>query len=259
MIRLFQAIHTGYFKLWSLFLGSIFYSDVILDVIYKVNRDGTGKQNVLASHHEGVEGLALDWAAKNLYYIDSRKGTLNVLSTINTENRRTLLSNLKRPRAIVVHPNKGYIFFSEWDRPANISRANSDGSNVVVFRKVLLGWPNGLSLDYEEDRLYWCDALLDHIQHANLDGTDLKTISSRMIKHPFSLVVYGQKLFVTDWRLDAIIEMDKLSGGNDRIVEKVAETNRLYGIKIYSKSAQKIVDQVQITPAKSERLQSNMY
>ena len=97
----------------------------------------------------------------------------------------------------------------------------------------------------------------DHIQHANLDGTDLKTISSRMIKHPFSLVVYGQKLFVTDWRLDAIIEMDKLSGGNDRIVEKVAETNRLYGIKIYSKSAQKIVDQVQITPVKSEEVASN--
>ena len=113
--------------------GAIYYSDVILDVIYKVNRDGTGKQNVLASHHEGVEGLALDWAAKNLYYIDSRKGTLNVLSTNNTDYRRTLLSNLKRPRAIVVHPNKGYIFFSEWDRPANISRANSDGSNVVVF------------------------------------------------------------------------------------------------------------------------------
>ena len=105
----------------------------------------------------------------------------------------------------------------------------------------MLGWPNGLSLDYEEDRLYWCDALLDHIQHANLDGTDLKTISSRMIKHPFSLVVFGQKLFVTDWRLDAIIEMDKLNGGNDRIIEKVAETNRLYGIKIFSKSAQKII------------------
>ena len=33
-----------------------------------------------------------------------------------------------------------------------------------VFRNVLLGWPNGLSMDYEADRLYWCDALLDHIQ-----------------------------------------------------------------------------------------------
>ena len=39
----------------------------------------------------------------------------------------------------MVHPNKGLIFFSEWDRPANISRANMDGTNVQVFRNVLLG------------------------------------------------------------------------------------------------------------------------
>ena len=81
-----------------------------------------------------------------------------------------------------------------------------------VFRDVLLGWPNGLSMDYEKDRLYWCDALLDHIQHANLDGSDVKTISSGMIRHPFSLVVYGNSLFVTDWRLDAIIQMEKTTG-----------------------------------------------
>ena len=106
----------------------------------------------------------MDWASHNLYYIDSRKGTLNVLSTRNHDYRRTLLKNLKRPRAIVVHPNKGYMFFSEWDRPANISRANMDGTNVQVFRNATLGWPNGLAMDYEADRLYWCDALLDHIQ-----------------------------------------------------------------------------------------------
>jgi low density lipoprotein-related protein 2 len=220
----------------------IYYSDVILDVIYRVKKDGTARENVLASQNEGVEGLAIDWASQNLYYIDSRKGTLNVLSTRNVAYRRTLLKDLKRPRAIVVHPNKGYIFFSEWDRPANISRANADGTNVQVFRNVLLGWPNGLSMDYERDRLYWCDALLDHIQHANLDGGDVKTISSRMIRHPFSLVVYTDKLFVTDWRLDAIIEMDKITGSGERIVEKVEESNRLYGIRIYSKEAQKIVD-----------------
>ena len=62
-----------------------------------------------------------------------------------------------------------------------------------------------------------------------------------MIRHPFSLVVYGSSLFVTDWRLDAIIEMDKITGANEKIVEKVEESNRLYGIKIYSKEAQKII------------------
>ena len=117
-----------------------------------------------------------------------------------------------------------------------------DGTDVQVFRNVLLGWPNGLSMDYEQDRLYWCDALLDHIQHAKLDGSDVKTISSDLIRHPFSLVVYGGDLFVTDWRLDAIIQMEKTTGANEKIVQKVEESNRLYGIKIYSKKAQTIVD-----------------
>ncbi|XP_067141896.1 low-density lipoprotein receptor-related protein 2 isoform X5 [Centruroides vittatus] len=218
----------------------IYYSDVILDVIYRIKTDGTGKENVLASQNEGVEGLALDWVSNNLYYIDSRKGTLNVISVMNFQYRRTLLKNLKRPRAIVVHPNKGYVFFSEWDRPANISRAHLDGSNVMVFRGVLLGWPNGLSIDFSRDRLYWCDALLDHIQHANLDGTDVRTINSPRIKHPFSLVIFGEWLFVTDWRLDAILRMNKETGEHEKIVASVEEGSRLYGIKVYSRDNQKI-------------------
>ena len=78
-------------------------------------------------------------------------------------------------------------------------------------------------------------------QHASLDGTDVQTISSRLIRHPFSLVVYKQSLFVTDWRLDAIIQMDKLTGKGEEIVEKVEESNRLYGIKIFSEDSQLII------------------
>ncbi|XP_013773508.1 low-density lipoprotein receptor-related protein 2-like isoform X2 [Limulus polyphemus] len=218
----------------------IYYSDVILDVIYRINTDGTGKENVLASQNEGVEGLALDWVSNNLYYIDSRKGTLNVISVNNFQNRRTLISNLKRPRAIVVHPNRGYLFYSEWDRPANISRAFLDGTNSMVFRGVLLGWPNGLSIDYLKDRLYWCDALLDHVQHANLDGTDVQTINSPRIKHPFSLVIHNEWLYVTDWRLDAVLKMNKITGADEQIITAVEEGSRLYGIKVYSTKNQKI-------------------
>ena len=83
-----------------------------------------------------------------------------------------------------------FIFFSEWDRPANISRTYTDGSNLIVFRNVTLGWPNGLAMDFAMDRLYWCDALLDHVQHSNLDGTDVRTINSKLIRHPFSIVIF---------------------------------------------------------------------
>ncbi|XP_045536115.1 low-density lipoprotein receptor-related protein 2 [Papilio machaon] len=218
----------------------IYYSDVLQDVIYRVHRNGTTKEIVLASQNEGVEGLAVDWASKNLYYIDSRKGTLNVLSTRNVSYKRTLLKDLKRPRAIVVHPNKGFIFFSEWDRPANISRANTDGSGLLVFENVTLGWPNGLSIDFDADRLYWCDALLDHVQHSKLDGTDVNTINSRLIRHPFSIVIYKDFMYITDWRLDAIVRLHKLTGQQEDIMVREPQTNRLYGVKVYSEQVQKI-------------------
>ncbi|XP_066250185.1 low-density lipoprotein receptor-related protein 2 [Euwallacea similis] len=220
----------------------IYYSDVLQDVIYRVHLKGDSKEIVLASQNEGVEGLAVDWAAKNLYYIDSRKGTLNVLSTRNVTYRRTLLKNLKRPRAIVVHPNRGFVFFSEWDRPANISRAFTDGTNLTVFKNLTLGWPNGLSIDFETDRLYWCDALLDHVQHSNLDGTDIKTVNSRLIRHPFSIVIYKQFMYITDWRLDAIIRLHKLTGEGEETLVREPQTNRLYGVKIYSKSEQNVTE-----------------
>ncbi|CAA9998006.1 unnamed protein product [Nesidiocoris tenuis] len=219
----------------------IYYSDVLQDVIYRIKKNGTGKEIVLASQNEGVEGLAVDWAAKNLYYIDSRKGTLNMLNMRNVTQRRTLLTKLKRPRAIVVHPNKGYIFFSEWDRPANISRAYTDGSNVIAFRNVTLGWPNGLSVDFERDRLYWCDALLDHIQHSNLDGTDIVTLTSRLIKHPFSIVLHRDWMYISDWRLDAIIRLNKLTAGNEEYIAREGSTNRLYGVKVYSIKEQQML------------------
>ncbi|CAB3367800.1 Hypothetical predicted protein [Cloeon dipterum] len=220
--------------------GMIYYSDVLQDVIYRIRTNGTGREIVLASQNEGVEGLAVDWASRNLYYIDSRKGTLNVLSTRNVTYRRTLLKDLKRPRAIVVHPNKGYIFFSEWDRPANISRAYADGTNRQIFKNLTLGWPNGLSVDLMADRLYWCDALLDHVQHSNLDGTDVKTITSQLIIHPFSLVVHEQWMYISDWRLDAIVRMKKEAGGDESVVIKEPHTNRLYGVRVFSRSLQSI-------------------
>ncbi|XP_037092504.1 low-density lipoprotein receptor-related protein 2-like [Pollicipes pollicipes] len=218
--------------------GKIYYSDADLDVIYRVNLNGTGHENILASQDKGVEGLALDWISGNLYYTDT--ATLNVISTGAARIRRTLLTKLARPRAIVVHPNKGYIFLSEWGRPANISRAYADGTHVEVFRGLVLGWPNGLSIDYDSDRLYWCDALLDHVRHTKLDGTDIKTITSPSIGHPFSLVIFKEHIYMTDWRLDAIVRLNKLSGANETIVARVQEFNRLYGVKVYARDVQKI-------------------
>lgn len=50
-----------------------------------------------------------------------------------------------------------------------------DGTNRSVIVDSKITWPNGLTLDYINDRIYWADAREDYIQFANLDGTNRHT------------------------------------------------------------------------------------
>lgn len=56
------------------------------------------------------------------------------------------------------------------DDEPKIECANLDGSKrrAVITRDLIR--PHGLALDFDLDRLYWCDALRDVIEYANFDG-----------------------------------------------------------------------------------------
>ena len=49
-----------------------------------------------------------------------------------------------------------------------------DGSERRVLIDQQLKWPNGLALDYEQQKLYWTDASTKTIQCADPDGTNRK-------------------------------------------------------------------------------------
>lgn len=50
-----------------------------------------------------------------------------------------------------------------------------DGSNRSVIVEDKITWPNGLTLDFVNDRIYWADAREDYIAFASLDGTSRHT------------------------------------------------------------------------------------
>jgi len=64
-----------------------------------------------------------------------------------------------------------YLFWSELNehRPL-IGRANLDGSERIIIADTGLSLPNGLALDYDGNKVYWCDARTNLIERANLDG-----------------------------------------------------------------------------------------
>ena len=50
-----------------------------------------------------------------------------------------------------------------------------DGTNRSVIIEDKITWPNGLTLDFINDRIYWADAREDYIEFVSLDGTNRHT------------------------------------------------------------------------------------
>ena len=51
-----------------------------------------------------------------------------------------------------------------------------DGEDRSIIADKNLYWPNGLTLDYGADKLYWADAKHHVIECAELDGKNRKTV-----------------------------------------------------------------------------------
>lgn len=47
-------------------------------------------------------------------------------------------------------------------------------------------------------------------------------------------------VYVSDWRLEAVIKFHKVSGNMEEIVAREPQNSRLYGVKIFSESGQAI-------------------
>ena len=101
-----------------------------------------------------------------------------------------------------------------------IERAGMDGSldtrQVVISENIY--WPNGLTLDYDAERIYWADAKLHFIHSCNYDGSDRKVIVAGELPHVFALTLYNDRLYWTDWHTHSIHSCDKDTGKDRREV-----------------------------------------
>ena len=68
-----------------------------------------GSEVVVSVDLSSVEGLALDWVNKHLYYTDGSRGRITVtrLRSQVYQERRVILTGLGNPRDVVVDPGRG--------------------------------------------------------------------------------------------------------------------------------------------------------
>lgn len=71
-----------------------------------------------------------------------------------------------------------------------------------------ISWPNGLSVDYEKELVYWIDAKLLHIESMDYDGNGRKTVVKSGIEYPFAMTQFRTRLYWTDWKTRVIYFYD---------------------------------------------------
>lgn len=82
----------------------IYWSDLKRKQIRRGNLNSRHSHIVISSNLGLVEGIAVDWVGRKLYWTDSLLSSIEV-SELLGENRKKLIGkNLDKPRAIAVHP-----------------------------------------------------------------------------------------------------------------------------------------------------------
>ena len=213
----------------------IFWSDVVEDKIYKgslILNSVTNIDPVITHSIATAEGLAVDWITEHLYWVESNLDQIEV-ADFNGNNRLTLVSGfMDSPRAIALDPRAGLLFWTDWDRQfPRIERCSMSGDNRAVIVNITSvsvtgmqgsGWPNGIVVDYELQRLYWIDARSDSIHTSKYDGSDLREVlkGHEFLSHPFAISVFGNDIFWSDWRTNSLIRASKWNGTNVQLVER---------------------------------------
>ncbi|CAH1775549.1 unnamed protein product [Owenia fusiformis] len=203
----------------------VFWSDVAEERIYRKDIGNENRMELINSDIATPDGMAYDWIHHLLYWTDTGKDTIEVVHIDDNTKRSVLVStDLDEPRAIVVDPHEGWMYWSDWGSKPRIEKISMDGLSTTREQIVThnIQWPNGLTIDYVSRRLFWVDAKRHSIDSSDLDGLhrQLLLTDENTLKHPFSITVFEDYVYWTDWKLESISKMNKFTGKNYTQVAK---------------------------------------
>uniref|UniRef100_A0A8C2IBE8 Low density lipoprotein receptor-related protein 2a n=1 Tax=Cyprinus carpio TaxID=7962 RepID=A0A8C2IBE8_CYPCA len=224
----------------------LYWIDVSRRVLERMFFNGTGREVVVNGILHG-EGLAVDWVGRKLYWVDSFLDCMKV-SELDGRFVRKLAEHcvdanntycFENPRAVVLHPKFGYVYWTDWGDKAFIGRVGMDGNNKSAIITTKIEWPNGLTIDYSNDKLYWSDAHLNYIEFSDLDGNHRHTVYDGILPHPFAITVFEESVYWTDWNTRTVEKGNKYNGsGREALVNT---THRPFDIHVCHPYRQPIV------------------
>ena len=128
------------------------------------------------------------------------------------------------------------MYWTNWDNNPKIEKAEMTGKKRVVIVSSGLLQPNGLTLDHENNRLYWVDDSYRRLEYLDLNKNNRVTLLSSysVLRSPFGLTLLGDNLYWTDRQERAVYRANKETGGN--VTKFVTSTGQPMDIHGYNLS-----------------------
>ena len=199
--------------------GRVYWTDVKAGQESIISASSLGGEHKLLVNRglDMPEDLVVDEVSRNLYFTDSIAKCIGVCS-LDSKGCTKLVTEVKQPRAVALHHKRFLVLFTDWDKDSKkVGMINMDGKNLTSLVSERLGWPNGLAVDEELDRVFWSDARQDLLESIKLDGSDRRTVLAGIVKHPFSLAVFEDRLYWSDWENKDIVSCNKFTGKDMKV------------------------------------------
>ncbi|XP_025991116.1 nidogen isoform X2 [Solenopsis invicta] len=223
--------------------GKAYTSDITGNRIVELSYNGSMAETFIPKV-SSPEGLSVDWVSRNIFWTDSGKTTVEVASLV-TKKRKVLISDgLVNPRGIAVHPYRGKIFWSDWNRASpKLEWANEDGTDRAIFLQGdYVKLPNSLTIDWATDELCWADAGTFTISCIEIDSKRV-TIVANELTYPFGLAISQNHYYWTDWKTHKI-EVSLKTNGERRTPLSIPAggSGKLYGIVVVPESCPRVTN-----------------
>ncbi|CAH1244512.1 LRP4 [Branchiostoma lanceolatum] len=212
----------------------LFWVNPGLKGIYMTDFSLGSHRAIVRGISNAVKHLAADWLNRNLYYTDGVYNWIGMVNYNTSYHYVIIQTQLDRPRGIVVHPIRGFLFWNDWGKDPKIERATLSGENRTVLVKENLQRPSGMVIDYINDRLFWADTGLDVIESCDLDGSNRRIFYALSGTLFYDITFDGREIVIADWYNDRLI----FANGTDEVAVGDSKAAYIFGIEFYDESRQ---------------------
>ncbi|XP_070581303.1 low-density lipoprotein receptor-related protein 4-like [Ptychodera flava] len=199
-----------------------FWADPGYKKINKASFDTGSGDTIYEGISANTEGITVDWVAKKLYWTDASYNWIMVSDYGGDHVHVLIYTGLDRPQGIAAHPARGHLYWCDRGSVSKIERSNLNGDQrrVIVSEETdgdKISGPNGLTIDYQENRLYWTDVFLKKVMvvDLNTDAYSVREVfEENSFIYPFDIALDQYVMFITDFASNQFWIVDRTNTEN---------------------------------------------